>query len=189
MLLSFERGLDGIYRVVRFITDKILGYGAAIVMLGATLLALLEIFRRYVLGSAWQWGQDAVTFFIIGSIFLFFSVTQARRSHLAVTMVLDWLKSKGHLRILNLLRTFNSIVALVFYSAFVVWGLPAVERIYAMGRVTESMVFYMWPFQAALLVGFVLMALLALFQLYQDINAVLGRAVFTWAETEEGLEI
>ncbi|MFT5175066.1 MAG: hypothetical protein ACI8W7_003255 [Gammaproteobacteria bacterium] len=37
MFLTFEKGLDGIYRVLRFLTDKILGYGAAVVMLGATL--------------------------------------------------------------------------------------------------------------------------------------------------------
>jgi TRAP-type C4-dicarboxylate transport system permease small subunit len=80
----------------------------------------MEIFRRYVLDVVWQWGQDAVTFFIIGSIFLFFSVTQARRSHLAVTAILDWLKSKGHMRTVNLLRMFNSVLALTltFYSAF-----------------------------------------------------------------------
>ena len=189
MLLTFEKGLDGIYRVLRFITDKILGYGAAAVMLGSTLLALAEVFRRYVLDMVWQWGQDAVTFFIIGSIFLFFSVTQARRSHLAVTALLDWFKSKGYIRTMNLLRMFNSILALSFYSAFSYWGIPAVERIYAMGRTTQSMTFLLWPFQLSLLVGFMLMALLAMFQLYQDVNAVLGRSVFPWAETEEGLEI
>ena len=57
---------------------------------------------------------------LIGSIFLLFSVTQARRSHLAVTAILDWLKSKGHMRTVNLLRMFNSVLALTltFYSAF-----------------------------------------------------------------------
>ena len=49
--------LDATYRAVRFFTDKILGYFAATVMLSATGLALLEIFRRYVIGVTFQWGR------------------------------------------------------------------------------------------------------------------------------------
>ena len=39
------------------------------------------------------------------------------------------------------------------------------------------------------LAGFALMALIAAFQLYQDVQAVRGIAVFPWAETEEGIDI
>jgi TRAP-type mannitol/chloroaromatic compound transport system permease small subunit len=51
------------------------------------------------------------------------------------------------------------------------------------------MLLLMWPFQFMLLLGFVLMALTTAFQLYQDIQAIRGKKVFPWAETEEGLEI
>ncbi|MNC99604.1 hypothetical protein D3C83_179450 [compost metagenome] len=62
-------------------------------------------------------------------------------------------------------------------------------RAWMMGATTQSMLLVMWPFQAMLLLGFILMALAAAFQLYQDIQAIRGRKVFPWAETEEGLEI
>jgi len=181
--------LDKTYRALRFFTDKIVGYFAAIVMFGATALALLEILRRYLFGVTFQWGQDAVTYFIVGSIVLFFAVTQARRSHHAMSALLDLLKAKGMTRTVLIIRAFTSICSLLFYSAFAAWGWSNVERTYATGRMTQSLEIIMWPFQFMLQLGFALMAVVTLFQLYQDIQAILGRKVFPWAETEEGLEI
>lgn len=184
-----EKVLDNAYRALRFFTDEIVGYFAALVMLGATGLALLEIVRRYVIGVTFHWGQDAVTYFIVGSISLFFAVTQARRSHLAMSVLLDLLKAKGNLYAVMVIRAFVSLTSLVFYAAFAWWGWPSVERVWMMGTTTQSMLLVMWPFQLMLLIGFILMALTAAFQFYQDVQAIFGRKVFTWAETEEGLEI
>jgi TRAP-type C4-dicarboxylate transport system permease small subunit len=184
-----EMLLDNAYKALRFFTDKIVGYFAALVMLGGTGLALVEIARRYVMGVTFHWGQDAVTYFIVGSISLFFAVTQARRSHLAMSVLLDLLKAKGKLRAAMFVRVFVSFLSLCFYIAFAYWGWPSVERVWMMGTTTQSMLLVMWPFQGMLLVGFILMALTSAFQLYQDIQALFGRKVFPWAETEEGLEI
>ena len=184
-----DKLLDNTYRALHFFTDRIVGYLAATVMLGATSLALLEIFRRYVLGVVFHWGQDAVTYFLVSSMFLFFAVTQARRSHLAVTALLVWLKSKGYMRTVLTLRALISLTTLLFSSAFVFWGLPSAVRVMAMGRTTQSMLLPLWPFQYALLAGFGLMALISIFQLYQDVQALRGKKVFPWAATEEGLDI
>ena len=184
-----DQVLDNIYKALRFFTDKIVGYFAALIMLGGTGLALVEIVRRYILGVTFHWGQDAVTYFVVGSICLFFAVTQARRSHLAMSIVFDLLKAKKKLRAAMYLRALVSFLSLCFYAAFVWYGWPAVERAWMMGATTQSMLLVMWPFQAMLLLGFILMALAAAFQLYQDIQAIRGRKVFPWAETEEGLEI
>ena len=181
--------LDKAYRGLRFFTDKIVGYIAAIVMFGMTALALLEILRRYLFGVTFQWGQDAVTYFIVGSIALFFAVTQARRSHLQMSALLDLLKAKGMVRLVMYIRAFTSVCSLLFYSAFAAWGWSNVERTYATGRMTQSLEIIMWPFQFMLQAGFALMAIITLFQLYQDIQAIRGKKVFPWAPTEEGLEI
>ncbi len=181
--------LDAAYKALRFFTDKIVGYFAATVMLSATGLALLEIFRRYVIDITFQWGQDAVTYFIVGSISLFFAVTQARRSHLAMSAILDLLKAKGKTRTVMYIRAIVSTCSLLFYSAFAWWGWTNVERTYATGRMTQSLELVMWPFQLMLQVGFAIMALVAAFQLYQDIQALRGKKVFPWAATEESLEI
>jgi TRAP-type C4-dicarboxylate transport system permease small subunit len=181
--------IDSIYRGLHFVIEKIIGYGAALVILGTTLLALVEIARRYYFGVTFNWGQDAVVHFIISAIFLFFAVTQTRRSHLAVTFVLDMFKKRGHEKVVQMARIFNSTLTLSLCSAFVWWGYPSVLRLYATQRATQSLDFVLWPFQLCLLLGFALMALVALFQLYQDVCAVCGKTVFPWAESEEGIDI
>jgi len=184
-----EAAIDRIYRVFRVGLHWIVGYGAAIIMLGGTGLAILEIIRRYVFGSVYNWGQDAVTFFIAGSVFLFFAVTQARRSHLAMTALLETLRDRGYVRTVLALRAFISAVSLAFFATFAWWGTDAVAQTFARGRVTQSMVFYVWPFQLCLAVGFALMAVATIFHLYQDVQALRGKTVFPWAPVEEGLDI
>ena len=75
------------------------------------------------------------------------------------------------------------------YSAIAYWGIPTLERSMLLGRKTQSMVLYIWPFQAILIIAFALLALVCLFQLYQDIRALMGKKVFEWAPVEEGIEI
>jgi TRAP-type C4-dicarboxylate transport system permease small subunit len=70
--------IDGTYRVFRLGLRWIVGYGASILMLGITGLAIMEIVRRYIFGVVYEWSQDAVTYGMVAAIFLFFAVTQAR---------------------------------------------------------------------------------------------------------------
>lgn len=184
-----DSAIDRIYRTFRTGQRWIVGYGAATVMLAATCFAIIEIIRRYVLGVVFDWGQDAVTYFIVGSVFLFFGVTQARRSHLAMTAVVDSLRERGYMRTVLTLRAFISAVSLAFFTTFAWFGVTAVEQTFARGRVTQSMMLYVWPFQLCLAVGFGLMAVATAFHLYQDLQALRGKTVFPWAPAEEGLDI
>ena len=58
-----------------------------------------------------------------------------------------------------------------------------------MERTTQSMILLIWPFQLVLIISFGLMALVCLFQLYQDVQALRGKQVFPWAPVEETLDI
>lgn len=184
-----ERVIDRTYRIVRFVLDWGVGYGAAIVLLGATCFAIAEIIRRYLFGVVFHWGQDAVTYLIAGSVFLFFAVTQARRSHLAMTAGVEYLRAKGFVRTVLALRVLVTALSLAMFSAIAWWGVPTVERTAMLGRTTQSMILPLWPFQFTLLAGFALMALVTLFHLYQDVQALRGKTVFPWAPVEEGLEV
>ncbi|SRR6056297_1123143 len=184
-----EIALDRTYRVYRFLLDDVIGYGSALVMFASVILAIAEIIRRYILGVVFDWGQDAVTYFTVAAIFLYFAVTQARRSHLAVTAVLDALRVKGYTKTVLVLRLIVTAGSLALYSTIVYWGYPTIERSMLLERSTQSMVLLIWPFQLILLIGFTLSAVTCLFQLYQDIQAVRGKTVFAWAPAEEGLEI
>lgn len=181
--------VDRLYRVFRFLLDTVVGYGAVFIMIVGTWLAIAEVARRYMFGVVFDWGQDAVTYGMVGSIFLYFAVTQARRSHLRMAALMDVLENAGWQRFVLIVRMLITALSLVTYSAIAYWGIPTLERSMLLGRKTQSMVIYIWPFQAILIVAFVLLALVCLFQLYQDVRALMGKKVFEWAPVEEGIEI
>ncbi len=187
--VGHELVMDRAYRFIRFLLDKVVARIAAVILLCGTLLACIEIVRRYVLGVVFDWGQDAVTYVSIAAVFIYFAVTQASRSHLAVLALLDLLRRRGYVRTVLTIRVFVSAISLTLFTALAWWGIPAVERAEQLGRTTQSMVIYIWPFQASLVIAFALMALVTLFHLYQDVQALRGRTVFPWAPVEEGIEI
>ena len=51
-----------ISELIKLSIEKILGTLSALLMIGVTLFALAEIFRRYILGVVFEWGQDAVIY-------------------------------------------------------------------------------------------------------------------------------
>jgi hypothetical protein len=72
-----------------------LARATAVVLLACTLLALLEVARRYLLGQSFEWQQDAVTLFILSAVFLYFGISQRRDAHLNVNLLTGVLESLG----------------------------------------------------------------------------------------------
>ena len=64
-----------------------------------------------------------------------------------------------------------SFCIFLFCSSLMVTAWPTIQRSIAMNRKTESLAMYLWPFQVALMIGFGLMALVALIQIIEDIVA------------------
>jgi TRAP-type C4-dicarboxylate transport system permease small subunit len=167
------------YAAWRAFQDRFLAHAAALLFVGATLLALLEVARRYLLGLSFEWQQDAVTFFILSGVFLYFSVSQRRDAHLTVTLIPElfnvfggrWRKAAEAVK----------LVALLFSCAFMAmvvwWGLPEVEDAIKYETRTESLHFPLWPFLAVLLFSFACMGITMLFQIYRAVQALRGRTV------------
>lgn len=181
--------VDKAYRVFRFLLDTVIGYSAIVMLFLGTWLAISEVARRYIFSTVFDWGQDAVTYGMVSAIFLYFAVTQARRSHLRMSALVDVLEKRGWARLVLVVRMMFTTLGLVTYSAIAYWGIPTMERSLELGRKTYSMVIVIWPFQAILVVAFTLLAIVCLFQLYQDIRELMGKKVFEWAPVEEGIEI
>ena len=120
--------MDTIYRGIRWFLDKIVGNIAALGLLAGTLFAILEIVRRYMFGVVFEWGQDFVIYVIIGSVFFYFGVTQAKRAHLVMSAFTDVLRNRGFGKVVLVSRIFVSGFSLFFFSFFVYWGHFAVER-------------------------------------------------------------
>jgi TRAP-type C4-dicarboxylate transport system permease small subunit len=167
------------YAAWRAFQDRFLAPAAAILFVGSTLLALLEVGRRYLLGYSFEWQQDAVTFFILSGVFLYFSVSQRRDAHLTVTLIPElfnvfggrWRKAAAAVKLIAL------VFSCAFMAAVVWWGLPEVEDAIKYESRTESLAFPMWPFLAVLLFSFACMGITMLFQIWRAVQALRGHTV------------
>jgi TRAP-type C4-dicarboxylate transport system permease small subunit len=167
------------YAVWRAFQDQVLARAAALLLLGCTLLALLEVGRRYAFGYSFEWQQDAVTFFMLSGVYLYFSVAQRKGSHLAVTVVPEILAVAGPRAKLagELVKLVALGFSLLFLAAVVWWGFPEVEDAMRYETRTESLGFPLWPFLLALLLGFAFMAVTMVFQFYFGVQKLRGRTV------------
>ena len=171
--------MEKAYAAWRTFQDRFLAYAGALLFVGSTLLALLEVGRRYLLGLSFEWQQDAVTFFILSGVFLYFSVSQRKDAHLTVTLVPELLAAVGPRgrRAAEVVKLVALAFACAFLFAVVWWGIPEVEDAVKYESRTESLAFPMWPFLAILLAGFGFMAITMVFQLWFGIQKLRGRPV------------
>lgn len=174
-----QEAVEKAYALWRAFQDRLLAPAGAVLFVGSTLLALLEVGRRYLLGLSFEWQQDAVTFFILSGVFLYFSISQRREAHLTVTLIPElanvfggrWRPAAEAVKLAAL------VFSCAFMAAVVWWGIPEIEDGIKYETRTESLAFPMWPFLAVLLVSFACMAITMLFQIYRQLQALLGRKV------------
>ena len=171
--------MEKAYAAWRAFQDRVVAPVAGLLLLGCTLLAIVEIFRRYILGFSYEWQQDAVTFFILSGVYLYFSVSQRHGEHLSVTVVAEVLEIVGPRarRAAEVIRLIALVISCVFLAAVVWWGIPEVHDSWKYETRTESLAFPMWPFLAVLLAGFAFMVITLVFQIYSAIQGLRGRAV------------
>jgi TRAP-type C4-dicarboxylate transport system permease small subunit len=171
--------LEKAYAAWRAFQEKILARAAALILVGCTLLALLEVVRRYVFGASFEWQQDAVTMFTLAGVFLYFGIVQRHDEHLTVTVVPELLQVTGPRGALaaEAVRLLARIVALAFMVAVCWWGVPEIREAIHYETRSESLAFPMWPFLSALLVGFAFMAVTIAFQVWFGILKLAGRSV------------
>jgi TRAP-type C4-dicarboxylate transport system permease small subunit len=171
--------VERLYALWRAFQDKFLGRACALLLIGCTLLALLEVLRRYVLGASFHWQQDAVTYVLVSAVFLYFGISQRHNEHLNVTVVLELLQSLGPRgrRAVEWIKLLAMVISFVFMALVVWWGYPEVEDSITYASRTESLEFPLWPFLAALLLGFGIMVVTIAFQLWFEIQKLRGRPV------------
>lgn len=171
--------MEKAYAAWRAFQDKVLARVAALLLIGCTLIALLEVVRRYAFGFSYEWQQDAVTYFILSGVFLYFAISQRHNEHLNVTVVLEALQALGPRgrQAVEAIKLCALVVSFLFMLLVVWWGLPEVLESRHYGTRTESLAFPMWPFLAALLLGFAFMAITMLFQIWFEIQKLRGRPV------------
>ena len=179
--------MEKAYRYWRLFQEKILGPGAALLLLGCTLLALLEVVRRYVFGVSFYWQQDFVTYVILTSVFLYFGIAQRRGSHLSVTVFVELAEAIGPRarKAADIVRLFGAVFSLLFLLAVVWWGIPEVMDSQKYDTRTESLLLPLAPFLWSLLIGFVFMAVSMVFQVYRSVQKLRGISVLEEAGDDE----
>jgi len=165
------------YAAWRGFQDRFLGPAAALLFVGSTLLALVEVARRYLLGQSFEWQQDAVTYFVLSGVFLYFGISQRRDAHLAVTLAPELLSHFGLSKVEVAIRLFARVFSLLFLVAVVWWGIPEIEDAIKYESRSESLAFPMWPFLAVLIASFAFMAITMAFQVYRAAQALRGITV------------
>jgi TRAP-type C4-dicarboxylate transport system permease small subunit len=171
--------MERAYAIWRVFQDRVLGRIAALLLVGCTLLALLEIFRRYILGVSFDWQSDAVTFFILSGVFLYFGISQRHDEHLNVAVLPEVLAAIGPRarRAAEFVKVIAQVITCAFLVAVVWWGIPEVRESAHYETRTESLAFPMWPFLATLLAGFAFMAVTLVFQVYRGVQKLRGVSV------------
>jgi TRAP-type C4-dicarboxylate transport system permease small subunit len=176
------------YELWRAFQDRFLARATALLLLGCTLLALLEVVRRYALGQSFEWQQDAVTLFILSAVFLYFGIAQRQGAHLNVNLLFGVLSALGPrgLRAVEVIKVLVTIFSFAFLLAVVWWGIPDIEDSIKYGSRSESLALPMWPFLTSLLVGFAFMAVSLFFQIYRGVQGLRGRRVLEDPPDEGG---
>ncbi len=171
--------MEKAYAAWRAFQEMVRARAAALLLIGCTLLALLEVVRRYAFGYSYEWQQDAVTFFLLSGVFLYFGISQRHNEHLSVTLLPELLQVAGPRAraAAELVKLVALAIAFVFMVAVVWWGYPEVYDALHYESRTESLAFPMWPFLLALWVGFIMMGGTMVFQIYFEIQKLRGRAV------------
>jgi len=141
------------YQLWRAFQEKVLAPAAALLLLGCTLLAILEVVRRYAFGQSFYWQQDAVTYIILSGVFLYFGIAQRRESHLNVTVFLELAEAAGPRarKAADIIRLLGAVFSLLFLLAVVWWGIPEVHDSQRYNTRTESLLLPLAPFLWVLL--------------------------------------
>ena len=87
--------MEKAYVIWRGFQDRLLAPAAGLLLIGCTLMALLEVVRRYAFGFSFEWQQDLVTYATMSGVYLYFGIAQRNGSHLNVTLLTDSLDTVG----------------------------------------------------------------------------------------------
>ena len=128
---------------------KILTPVGVVLFLGGTTLAMIEVFRRYVLGRSWMWQQDLVVILVLCGVCLFFTIAQWDRAHISVTALAEFLARKPtpkRMRAVGILHGVADAWTGVFISLIFFWGWPLIWEYQHRGIRTQSQLMPFWPF-------------------------------------------
>ena len=151
--------------------EQVVSYVAGILFFGVTLFTIAEIFRRYILGTVFEWSQDASIYFMVVAVTLYLSVTQIRRGHLVMAAVIELLNHKKWYRTVGICRILSTVAIALLCISLSISGWEMVSYSYSMNVTSMSLAFDLWMFHVMFVLGLGLMGVVAFFQIIEDVIA------------------
>ena len=177
--------MNTLFKNWRSFQESYLQYLSAFLLVSLTLLAILEVIRRYGFGVSFEWQQDAVTYGILSGIFLFFGITQTRNAHLRVTVILMLIRDNfgtfGQIFSTGL-TILGQLIGIVLCGYLILYSIDVVALMISQDRKTESLVFPLWPFFVTFLIGIGFLGISFFFQLWHEIQLLFGKSGLVDAE-------
>ena len=153
-----ERGIDAFMTALQ----RLLG----LALIAAVLLNFANVVGRYGFGRSILWGDEVQMVILVAVTFLGAAIVGWRRQHLVMDMLLQ--RMPGPLRIL--VRALETIVLVVIAGLVGTYSYSYASQMYLLGRLSDNAEIPMWMPHATVVVGFTMLALVALWQVIADLR-------------------
>jgi len=154
---------------MNIVIERVVSLVAGIMFFGVTILAIVEIVRRYIFGKVFDWGQDGAIYFMVVAVTLYFCVTQIRRGHLVMAAAIEYLNHKKCYRLVGLSKIAATATTSILCISLSISGWSMINYSFSMKIKSDSLVFELWPFHFLFIAGIGLMGLVAFFQIIEDV--------------------
>lgn len=135
-----------------------------------TLIIVVEVFRRFVLGSASLWGEETARFSFVYLTWIGASWGVRKRQHIRINIIHRYLSNRG----VGITYIIGDLAMLVFAYFSVSWFLPVLQTTRDQGAVTQALTVGQEYFMFAVLLGFILLIIRSIQMLAWDVHAVIN---------------
>jgi TRAP-type C4-dicarboxylate transport system permease small subunit len=146
ILKKINANIDSVLRVFMMVALSIM-----------VTLIFAQILFRYVFMSSLSFSEELARYFFIWMTFLGSSVAIREKSHLKVTMFVDFLKSE---KVKRNIHTIADLCSLGFLAVLAVFGFEAAHKILSFGQTSPTMefleigfVYYIIPIASVFMIG------------------------------------
>lgn len=166
--LQAETGFIAVVRKIETILNTVLNAIAVTLMWTSATLAFVSVVLRYLFGSSYGIVEELCRFSIVYAVLLYFGPLITRNSHLAMTIMTDFLPERLHRYFDLVITIFLALLLSALLRA--AWSWEA--GLYAMELTTMSGEMKAWIPSAALPAGIALALLYTLFRMIYRIAGV-----------------
>lgn len=123
-------------------------------LVAATAVLFTNVVLRYFFSAGFSWGEEFIAYCMIWATFIGAAICARKKSHVAMKLILDSLKSESSKRYYQMVLTF---VAIIFCSWVVYLGIKQVYFLVEMGQKSPAMRLPMFIPYLSVPIGFLLM--------------------------------